>query len=173
MSVGSIAVKSGNYSFPCLQRWGTSDHSFPTATRERHICFSILFHSSLLAWGFSSGSVGKESACASHRRCEIDFWVRKIPWRRTWQPTPGFLPGKSHGQRNLWATVHGVAKSGTQLSMTRLPFLPEKLLLTLQPPSFLTPSLTPFSFFPVEAVRPLLGSYSSMFGPLTVLLHLL
>ena len=22
----------------------------------------------------------------------------KIPWRRKWQPTPGFLPGKSHGQ---------------------------------------------------------------------------
>ena len=27
-------------------------------------------------------------------------WVRKIPWRRAWQPTP-FLPGKSHGQRSL------------------------------------------------------------------------
>ena len=25
----------------------------------------------------------------------------KIPWRIKWQPTPGFLPGKSHGQRNL------------------------------------------------------------------------
>ena len=24
----------------------------------------------------------------------------KIPWR-TWQPTPGFLPGESHGQRSL------------------------------------------------------------------------
>ena len=28
-------------------------------------------------------------------------WVRKIPWRREWQPTPVFLPGKSHGQRSL------------------------------------------------------------------------
>ena len=27
--------------------------------------------------------------------------VRKIPWRRKWQPTPAFLPGKSHGQRSL------------------------------------------------------------------------
>ena len=27
--------------------------------------------------------------------------LRKIPWRREWQPTPGFLPGKSHGQRSL------------------------------------------------------------------------
>ena len=28
-------------------------------------------------------------------------WVRKIPWRRKWQPTPVFLPGKPHGQRSL------------------------------------------------------------------------
>ena len=28
-------------------------------------------------------------------------WVRKIPWRGTWQPTPAFLPGESHGQRRL------------------------------------------------------------------------
>ena len=25
-----------------------------------------------------------------------DAWVGKIPWRRKWQPTPVFLPGKSH-----------------------------------------------------------------------------
>ena len=31
----------------------------------------------------------------------INLWVMKIPWRRKWQPTPVFLPGKSHGQRNL------------------------------------------------------------------------
>ena len=28
-------------------------------------------------------------------------WVGKIPWRRKWQPTPAFLPGKSHRQRSL------------------------------------------------------------------------
>ena len=28
-------------------------------------------------------------------------WVMKIPWRREWQATPVFLPGKSHGQRSL------------------------------------------------------------------------
>ena len=27
--------------------------------------------------------------------------VGKIPWRRTWQPTPVFLPGESYGQRSL------------------------------------------------------------------------
>ena len=38
------------------------------------------------------------------RRPRFDFWVGKmgkIPWRRKWQPSPVFLPGKSHGQRNL------------------------------------------------------------------------
>ena len=28
----------------------------------------------------------------------FDPWVRKIPWRRAWQPTPVFLPGESHGE---------------------------------------------------------------------------
>lgn len=28
-------------------------------------------------------------------------WVRKIPWRRKWQPVPVFLSGKFHGQRGV------------------------------------------------------------------------
>ena len=35
------------------------------------------------------------------RRPEFDPWIRKIPWRRKWQSTPVFLPGKSYGQRSL------------------------------------------------------------------------
>ena len=31
----------------------------------------------------------------------FDLWIGKIPWRRTWQPTPVFLPGESLGQRRL------------------------------------------------------------------------
>ena len=31
----------------------------------------------------------------------IDPWVRKIPWKRKWQPTPVFLRGEYHGQRSL------------------------------------------------------------------------
>ena len=34
-------------------------------------------------------------------RPRFDPWVRKIPWRRKWQPTPVFLPGEFHGQRSL------------------------------------------------------------------------
>ena len=32
---------------------------------------------------------------------QVPPWVRKIPWRRKWQPTPVFVPGESHGQRSL------------------------------------------------------------------------
>ena len=35
------------------------------------------------------------------RRCRFDPWVWKMPWRRKWQPTPVFFPGKSHRQRSL------------------------------------------------------------------------
>jgi len=31
---------------------------------------------------------------------QFDSWVMKIPWRKKWQPTPVFLSGESHGQRN-------------------------------------------------------------------------
>ena len=33
--------------------------------------------------------------------------------------TPVFLPGESHGRGAWWATVHGVTKSQTQLSVLR------------------------------------------------------
>ena len=36
-----------------------------------------------------------------HQRLRFDPCVRKFPWRRKWQPAPGFLPGKSHGQQSL------------------------------------------------------------------------
>ena len=39
--------------------------------------------------------------CRRHKRCGFHPWVRKIRWRRAWQPTPVFLPGESHGQRSL------------------------------------------------------------------------
>ena len=38
------------------------------------------------------------------------------PLRRLWQPSPGFLPEKSHDRGAWWALVHGVAESQTRLS---------------------------------------------------------
>ena len=38
---------------------------------------------------------------ANARGYRFYFWVRKIAWRRKWQPTLVFLPEKFHGQRSL------------------------------------------------------------------------
>ena len=35
------------------------------------------------------------------RETQLQSLGWKISWRRKWQPTPVFLPGKSHGWRNL------------------------------------------------------------------------
>ena len=32
---------------------------------------------------------------------DLILWIKKIPWRREWLPTPVFLPGEFHGQRSL------------------------------------------------------------------------
>ena len=53
--------------------------------------------------GVPGGASGKESTCqcTRHRRCGFNPWAGKINWRREWQPTPVFSPGKFHGQRSM------------------------------------------------------------------------
>ena len=41
-------------------------------------------------------------------KCRLDPWVGKIPWRRKWQHTPVFLPGKSH----KWGSLVGYSSWG-------------------------------------------------------------
>ena len=50
--------------------------------------------------GFPGGSVLKGTTCQC-KRLGFDPWVGKMPWKRKWQPTLVFLPGKSHGKRTL------------------------------------------------------------------------
>ena len=109
---------------------------FVTASRPRCPCFekhwNLLLNSVYFSiytkhlWGpgficfkspFPTFS-GKELAWQSrrHRRCGFNTWVGKIPWRRKWQPTPAFLSGKSHGQRNLAGHSPWGCKSRTWLS---------------------------------------------------------
>ena len=70
--------------------------------------------------GFPGGASGKEPACQRrrHKRCGFESWVRKIPWRRTWQPPPASLPGEPHGQRSLvgyspWGCTESDMTEGT------------------------------------------------------------
>ena len=54
-------------------------------------------------WVSQVGPVVNKPACQC-RRCKkhgFNPWVGKIPWRKAWQPTPVFLPGELHRQRNL------------------------------------------------------------------------
>ena len=65
--------------------------------------FTLFLSANASLSGFPGGIIGKESICQCRRRkrCRFNPWVGKIPWRRKWQPTPVFLPGKCHGQRSL------------------------------------------------------------------------
>ena len=65
--------------------------------------------------GFPGGSVVKNPPAKAGDSGDAGLipGVKKLPWRRKWQPTPVFLPEESHGQRTL---VCGVTKGGTRLS---------------------------------------------------------
>ena len=57
----------------------------------------------MLIMGFPGGTVDKESVCKC-RRCKSHRFnpgARKITWRRKWQLTLVFLPGKFYGQRSM------------------------------------------------------------------------
>ena len=63
-------------------------------------------------YGFPRWLSGKEIACQC-RRCSFNPWVRKIPWRRKWQPI-SVLFLENPMDRGAWhSTVHGVIKSWT------------------------------------------------------------
>jgi len=77
--------------------------------------YSFLWMSNIPLWGLPRWLSSKESACQCrrHRRYGFNPYVGKIPWRRKWQPTPLFLPGKSHGQWSL--VVMGSQRVGHDL----------------------------------------------------------
>jgi len=51
---------------------------------------------------FPGGTVVKNPPTMQEtKETRFDPWIRKIFWRRKWQPTPVFFPGKSQGQRSL------------------------------------------------------------------------
>ena len=98
----------------CFKFTNTSSNSQDSTVSLECACNHVF--DVLCPGGFLGGSVVKNmpaDAGRHCRRCGSDPWVRKIPWRREWQPIPVFLPGKSLGQRSLEGLVHGVAKSQT------------------------------------------------------------
>ena len=65
--------------------------------------FVLILHFSPEVRGVPGGASGKEPVCQcrKYKRSGFSPWVRKIPWRRSWRPTPVFFPGESHRQRSL------------------------------------------------------------------------
>ena len=106
-SLGSLRVRHD---------WATSLSLFHFHALEKETAT----HSSVLAWRIpGAGEPGGLTSMGSHRvrhdwsdlaaaaanerdkRDRFNPWVGKIPWKKTWQPTPVFLSGESHGLRSL------------------------------------------------------------------------
>ena len=119
------------------QGWGGERYE-TNCVWERHIYILQCVKQIASFWASQVGASGKKPACQYRRckRCGLDPWVRKIPWRRALQPTPVFLPGESHGQRSL---VGYSPWSHTESDMTkRLGIHSGKLLYTPGIPAWYT-----------------------------------
>ena len=77
--------------------WNSEDSTY----KSRQLVSFLWPH--LMAWGYFPGGLAVKNppALPETRRLSFNPWVRKIHWRRKWQPTPVFLPRESHGQRSL------------------------------------------------------------------------
>ena len=86
---------------PLISPWNTK----PIKTNH-HVFWGLSSSEMGLAWWLT----GKEC-----RRCKFSPWVGKISWRRKWQHTPVFLPGKPYEQRGLV----GYSPQGSQNCQTQ------------------------------------------------------
>ena len=86
------------------------------------LSFKPTFHSSLSP--SLRGSVAQTVKCLPvMRETQVRSWVRKIPWRKKWQPTPVLLSGKFHG----WRSLVGYSPWGGKESWLRLLVSPGNL----------------------------------------------
>ena len=90
--LGKDGGRGGQRGHPC---WGRG----PAAWGQGWALMAARVATNPRNWSFPGGSV--ERNCLSNRdRRGFNPWVRKIPWRRKWQPAPVFLPGEPPGQRS-------------------------------------------------------------------------
>ena len=89
--------------------------------------FKVKYLHNRLPWWLS-----QERVCLQWRRLRFNTWVRKIPWRKEWQPTPVFLSRESHGQRSLVGYSPWDCKESDmteQLNNDKCPLTPVLILL--------------------------------------------
>ena len=94
-----------NFTLLVVRSWGTFKNNigFGSSVQLNYRGQVGPFKACSFSMGFPGGTSSKEPACQCrrHKRRGFDPWVKKIPWRRKWQPTPVFLPGESRGERSL------------------------------------------------------------------------
>ena len=91
---------------PHLEDWILTYHwnlysPFLPQTSLRFLTLSLVVFKAVYSCSGASQVAQWWRICLWLRRHRFDSWVGKIPWRRKWKPTSGFLPGKSHGWRSL------------------------------------------------------------------------
>ena len=70
---------------------------------SRYLAQAILFHKYFghsMPFLWASQMVNNLTANAGDKKCRFDPWVKKIPWRRAWQPIPVFASKEFHEQRS-------------------------------------------------------------------------
>ena len=113
--------RNGNpLQYPCLENpvdrsWQATVHGVAKHWTRLMIIFGFFWDHLYCYLGHAGGLSGIKST--HHRRIHSESWaqslVRKIPWRRAWQPSPVSLPGESHGQRSLACSLYGCTESDT------------------------------------------------------------
>jgi len=89
------------------------------------------------------------------RETRVNPWVGKIPWRRKWQPTPVFLPGKSHEQRSLVGYIPwGRRESNTTEQLHFLSFFHIYWVHTLWSISSVQSSVVSYLWDPMDCSTP-------------------
>ena len=92
-----------------LRHWRLDSLALPTTALGIWLSFEpqprvhgFLCFSTRVCWASQVALVVKNlPPMQETKKHGFDSWIRKIPWRRAWQPTPVFLLGESHEQRSL------------------------------------------------------------------------
>ena len=90
--------------------WSDLAHMWFSVQTTKNICKIQLLSMNDLVRSKVSPSVSVVKNWPTNRRHSFNPWIGKITWRGKWQPTPIFLSGKCHGQRNLAGCSPGGCK---------------------------------------------------------------
>ena len=94
-----IGEKGMSFSlFSSFPEWEEANEFPEPSSSPSPMSHFILFFSLYILFLSTSLVAQRLRLCLQCRRCGFDPWVGTIPWKRKWQPTPVFLPGKSHGR---------------------------------------------------------------------------